>query len=437
MTKQILDETLACCSRCMKIIPARIVEEGGRIFLEKKHCSEEKILLENDSDFFKKIELPFYFDRDFIKLDKNRYDDDVVNKLLDATGTIMVNLTTRCNMGCPICFMQSINLPKLDLSVENIDNLLKKHKHKLIVLSGGEPTVREDLPLIIRKIIKSGNTPALHTNGIKLLDRNYVKKLKKAGLKLISIPFSGTSDEPYKKLRGTSLYPIILKVLDNLKNENMDVWLCVVVAKGVNEDQIPDIIKFACENNHFIKGIWFGCLYDPNQTLEEQITPSDIIKIIEKSFNITKEDFIEEKRFRYNIYRLVGKIFGDKIQKKFEYVTERTLWLRVRERDVSVLIPIGELKLVNDTIEKAISCKSKFGSVIYLIKNLKLFFRQKFLLLLLPLIKNKFDFARASLDLNSKNILKIRVGGIKIHINEDLRRMTSYEAVGLFRAGPL
>ena len=97
----------------------------------------------------------------------------------------MVEVTNRCNMQCPVCFANA-NHHNSDLPIpkirQNLEQLLELTGSPIpIQISGGEPTVRDDLPQIISLTKKLGYRHVeLITNGIKISNSSkYLKELKK------------------------------------------------------------------------------------------------------------------------------------------------------------------------------------------------------------------------------------------------------------------
>lgn len=431
--KLILDTTLSPCSHCFKIVPARIVEEDGKVFLEKNCCEKELVLLENDAYYYKNAILPFTFDRDFLAIGKNRYGKEIRAKLYGESNVLMLNVTSKCNLSCPICCaeLNPLYFPRRDLTLDKISKILKIGGSRLIIISGGEPTVREDLPEIIKAIVESGNTPELYTNGLKLADRKYVKKLKDAGLKIIGLSFDGFDDFAYDVLRGRKLLEEKLKALKNLREEGMTVWLIPVIGRGLNEKQVRLITKFACLNTNFIRGIRFSTLYPRDESKKnERTTTSDIIRILGADFNTSMEDFIESKRFYYNIYNLAGN-FSKKLQGKFSYLVQDNLYLKVKNGDCEPLFPTDYLRKLNYVLEKAASEKSKTESLKILIKNAALFLNPELLKFGLTAALNFFSLPKASI-YSRKDLLIMKIGDIQKATVEDLKRKFSGEAGGVF-----
>ena len=68
------------------------------------------------------------------------------------------------------------------MSLTQIREVINNFSGEKICLSGGEPTLREDLELIISMVKRAGKTAVLTTNGLRLSDLKYLRSLKKVGL---------------------------------------------------------------------------------------------------------------------------------------------------------------------------------------------------------------------------------------------------------------
>jgi uncharacterized radical SAM superfamily Fe-S cluster-containing enzyme len=179
------------------------------------------------------------------------------------TCTALIEITQRCNLRCSFCFADSYADNDGDLSIERIKFLYEevlKHSGKCnIQLSGGEPTVRNDLPQIIRLGKELGfSFIQVNTNGIRIAqDEEYVKELKSAGLDSIFLQFDGMNDYIYKKLRGRELMELKIKAVENCKKEGIGVVLVPTLVPGVNVDNIGKIIDFALDNISAVRGVHF------------------------------------------------------------------------------------------------------------------------------------------------------------------------------------
>jgi len=226
------------------------------------------------------------------------------------THTILVimEITNRCNLRCPICFARAgDNDTSGDLSLEQIRSILEytqKNNYPLRVRgagnSGGEPTLRDDLPQIVEMEREMGFDYVLTmSNGLRLAeDIEYFKKLRDAGSWLY-MQFDGVTAEPYVKARGRDLWPLKQKVIENARKIGYPkIALIPTVAKGVNDHQIGDIIRYAAENSDVIKFIVFQPVsfsgrIDVSKLKEMRITTSDVMSLAEEQTGgeLKKTDF--------------------------------------------------------------------------------------------------------------------------------------------------
>jgi uncharacterized radical SAM superfamily Fe-S cluster-containing enzyme len=127
-------------------------------------------------------------------------------------------------------------------------------------LSGGEPTVREDLPEIVRMAKESGfDHIEINTNGIQLASStDYCKELLDAGVSTIYLQFDGIRPEIYLTTRGVPLWETKLKAIDNCRKSGLDsIVLVPTIVKGVNDDQLGPIIEFAHKNFDVVRCVNF------------------------------------------------------------------------------------------------------------------------------------------------------------------------------------
>lgn len=275
---QVLKEkTKSLCPVCYQEIPAQVYEEDGKVYMSKlcQQHGDFKFLVERESWIYKKL-----MNKDHLQ-QRNQFDN------------LMIAVTYSCNLDCPICYLPDRDKPAP--SLEYIKEVVSNFPGRKIRLSGGEPTLREDLPQIIRFISQEGKCPVIITNGLKLADRNYVKELKKAGLKHVHFSLNGFNDKVYKKINSRSLLKIKLKALNNLKKENMSVAISVMLVKGVNERELKKIYRFCLENSRFINFLRIRAAVPLGRDgiIQEQIYLSDIINMMSKIMGIPKEDLVE------------------------------------------------------------------------------------------------------------------------------------------------
>lgn len=143
----ILKSTISLCPECLAEIPATIYEANGAAMMDKVCPDHGKFtsMVERDAEFYKLVQ-------------RN-------NAPMFYSGLI-IDVTYRCNIRCKWCFQ---HLSNVDVDTEKIYSQVRlMPKGHNIILSGGEPTVRQDLPEIVKTIVSMGYVCNVITNGYKL-----------------------------------------------------------------------------------------------------------------------------------------------------------------------------------------------------------------------------------------------------------------------------
>lgn len=204
---------------------------------------------------------------------------------------MLLELTRRCNLECPVCYA-SAGKGGDDPNIEEIErqyDFLMAHGGPFnIQLSGGEPTLREDLPEIIWLGRQKGFTFfQLNTNGIRLAaEPDYAKSLKAAGLNTVFLQFDGMSDAVYEALRGRPLLREKLAAIENCAAAGLGIVLVPVIAPGVNEEEAGGILRLAMTRMPYVRGVHFQPLsYFGRCALkraERPVTIPRMLRLIEK-----------------------------------------------------------------------------------------------------------------------------------------------------------
>jgi len=223
---------------------------------------------------------------------------------------IELSLTPKCDMGCPICSVKgSINRKSHDMSSGDVEKIIHEHPDKKVILWGLECTENKDLEDILRILKSYKKKPFLFTNGNKLADLSYLKKLKEAGLGYVYLQFDGFDDAAYRVFRNRSLINEKLAALENLKKLKIPTIFNVTLAKGVNDHQINNIINYAVEHSDFVRQIGFLPLIRVGgaDRCKEDMIPKchEFLEIIQNQTKsrITIDNFRAFQKLMYVVYR--------------------------------------------------------------------------------------------------------------------------------------
>ena len=296
--EKIIHTTESLCPVCLKKVPARHVLINGDVYLQKtcdKHGDFSTIVWRGQSepsyDLWKKNKWPICPQKCLAKVEKGcPYDCGLCDEHKQQTCCALIEVTQRCNLNCSVCFAESGG-DSVDPSLDKIREWLKvlvEAGRPFVHISGGEPTVRDDLPEIIR-MIKEMDFPyiQLNTNGLRLAqDPKYVKILKEAGLSSVFMQFDGTKDEIYRKLRGRNLLAQKEKAIENCGKNNLGIVLVPTIVPEVNADNIGDIVRFGLSKSPAVRGIHFQPVsyfgrYPAPPSDDERITLPEVIREIE------------------------------------------------------------------------------------------------------------------------------------------------------------
>ena len=157
--------------------------------------------------------------------------------------SVVADITHRCNMECANCYIPNRNILDMDADrlIECISRFPKRSEIRLI---GAEPTVRKDIDKIISRIRETGHRPVMMTNGLKLANYDYAKKLYDAGLKTINISMNGAdNDDIYAITDELRCAKRKMKALKNCADIGYFININCIIMKGVNEMVIPRLLE--------------------------------------------------------------------------------------------------------------------------------------------------------------------------------------------------
>lgn len=294
MEKKVVKHTFSVCPKCLERIPAMLVSRGEDIYMEKEcplHGKFSSVVWRGE------ISLEEWCgglnDLKEANIKNCPKDCGLCENHRRNTCCILLEVTRRCNLDCSYCF--AYERDNEDPKAEDVKKWLLELAgagRTFVQFSGGEPTMRDDLPELVQYAKACGHEYIqLNSNGIRLAeDEAYVKRLAQAGLSFVFLQFDGTKDSIYQITRGRDLLKIKRKAIENCGKFGIGVTLVPVVIPGVNEDNLGEMLDLAVSLSPVVRGIHFQPVsyfgrYPKQPTDEERITLPEIILGLEKQTN--------------------------------------------------------------------------------------------------------------------------------------------------------
>ena len=310
----LLRKTKSLCPVCLEVIDADVVEEDGMAMMEKT-CPEHgffKDIYWSDADMYRRVQKFGHEGRGVLNPMTLRkkgcpFDCGLCDEHRTTTILANVDLTNRCNMHCPICFADTSSEYLYEPSYEEIVSMLVNLRNeepvpcKAVQFSGGEPTVRKDLPEILAKARELGFMQVqIATNGLKLAESpEYCGLLRDSGLNTVYLQFDGVTPDVYEKTRGFNAWPVKEDAIRNCEEAGAtSICLVPTLVKGINDHQVGDIIRYAFDHRRAIRAVNFQPIsfagrLDYGDLMRMRITIPDFVKSVEEQTDgqIKQEDF--------------------------------------------------------------------------------------------------------------------------------------------------
>jgi len=163
----------------------------------------------------------------------------------DKRPVVVWNITRKCNLKCIHCYAHAKNISfENELSTKEGKKLLDdlaQFGAPVILFSGGEPTIRKDLPELAAYAVEKGMRAVISTNGT-LISQKMARTLKEIGLSYVGISIDGM-EEINDRFRGVKgAYKSALEGIENCKEAGIKVGLRFTINK-LNAAEIPAIFK--------------------------------------------------------------------------------------------------------------------------------------------------------------------------------------------------
>jgi GTP 3',8-cyclase len=239
----------------------------------------------------------------------------ILDKLGRPIRDLRISVTDRCNFRCTYCMPKEVFgddyvfLPKDELlSFEEIERFAKLFASlgvEKLRLTGGEPLMRRDLPVLVEKLLKIEGIDdiGLTTNGVLL--RQYAQPLFDAGLRRLNMSLDALDPEIFGKMNGRGIKPdFILANIEHAQKIGFEIKVNMVVQKGVNESEILPMAAYFKERGIMLRYIEFMDVGNDNGwSFEQVVTKKEIYDMLKEVYEVEPTDphYYGEvaKRYRY------------------------------------------------------------------------------------------------------------------------------------------
>jgi GTP 3',8-cyclase len=225
---------------------------------------------------------------------------------------LRISVTDRCNFRCTYCMpldeYEWIDKKEI-LTFEEIARLARLFVQsgvKKVRLTGGEPLVRRDLPVLIKELsaIDGLEDLCLTTNGALLAEK--IESLKQAGLRRVNISIDTLNADKFKRMtkRG-DLNKVLEGIFAAKKAGIAPIKLNAVIERGVNDDDILPLVEFSRANGFAMRFIEYMDVGNSNNWTSAKL--------------FSKKEIIENIAARYPLQE-IGRDRGSAPSLDYEFV---------------------------------------------------------------------------------------------------------------------
>ncbi len=188
-----------------------------------------------------------------------------MSELLDPFGRrieyVRLSVTDRCDLRCEYCMpkgFKDFHEPEEWLRFDEIERVIAAFARlgvSRVRLTGGEPLVRRDIHLLAGRLARLPGIDdlSLSTNATRL--EKQAKLLHHAGIKRINVSLDTLHADRFKHLTGGKLEKVIAGLMAAKSTGFMPIKLNMVVMRGVNDDEIEDMVEFCIEHDFTLRFI--------------------------------------------------------------------------------------------------------------------------------------------------------------------------------------
>jgi tetraether lipid synthase len=262
-------ETL--CPECACLILGRSYEKAGAVWMEKT-CPEHGYFrdkVSSDARLYLLCEERSFQDEQGVETPEAEAvvacptDCGLCGQHMSTSCLGQVDLSNRCNLTCPVCFASAnqagyLSEPTFEMVVGMLRALRRQRPvpATAVQFTGGEPTLHPEFFRILSAARDLGFTHVqCASNGLTLAEPGFAERAAAAGLQTVYLQFDGVDDTIYRRLRGAPLLESKGLAIEACRRAGIRICLVPTIVKGVNDDQVGPIFRFAVQNSDVVNAI--------------------------------------------------------------------------------------------------------------------------------------------------------------------------------------
>lgn len=257
-------------------MPAKIVAEGDRVYYLKR-CREhgvQKTLVADDLGYWKaQADWLKPGDRPLAAQTRTEhgcpFDCGLCPDHEQHSCLAILEINEACNLTCPVCFAGPSTGHTGHRPLAEVEQMLdvivaSEGEPDLVQLSGGEPTLHPQFfEILAAARVRPIRHLMINTNGLRIArEPGFAERLASYMPRFeVYLQFDSLRRDALMQLRGADLVKLRTRALEALERQGIPTTLVVTLKKGVNDDEIPDLVRFALQWR-CVRGVTFQPIQD-------------------------------------------------------------------------------------------------------------------------------------------------------------------------------
>lgn len=301
---------------------------------------------------------------------------------------LRISLTERCNLRCSYCMPEEgiFLSPKSHImTYDEVYTIAKTFVDKGVTkirLTGGEPLIRKDIPIILKKLASLPVELTITTNAV-LVDR-FIATFKTCGIKKINLSLDTLDKKKFNHITRRNYFEKVFENIQLLVKNGFTVKINTVLIKGFNDNEIVDFIALTKDLPISIRFIEFMPFDGNNWNISKMVSYNEVMQQLSVFYSDERieklQDASNDTAKNYRIYGFKGTFaiissvtspFCDSCNRLRLTANGRlkNCLFSSTESDLLTLLRAG--KSIEPIIEKAVNAKFKVRGGMDTLKKLQ------------------------------------------------------------------